>query len=291
MALQCIGKIASADDVAWLADLYASTRPFDARANIAAAIGSVAQPNASAMLADWIEREPYYFVRHSLYASLARSLESQWAARTADAVRNGESGNPDHAIAALKQLADDVSKAPAMNYLRRRTLGLISLTVADLETAANKAPTLIIEDYRKATVDLPDSTLAMADALNGLAYALASETADMEEAERAARKALDIFARRSTAKQPLDDTHVLDTLALVLFKRGKLEEAKQTSSLCVSRQAGQSLEIHDHLGDILWALQEHDAARAAWQKALTLESDTSTDKQRAKQVREKLARR
>ena len=118
---------------------------------------------------------------------------------------------------------------------------------------------------------------------------LAIQHKDLDTAEQAVRRAISIQNRFSKADASLDDTYMLDTLAVVLLERGQLEEAKQVATTCVSRPAGQNLEFYEHLGDILSALNDAAGARAAWQKGLSIAGDTEPEKRRAVAVQKKLA--
>jgi membrane associated rhomboid family serine protease/tetratricopeptide (TPR) repeat protein len=108
--------------------------------------------------------------------------------------------------------------------------------------------------------------------LNGLAYLYADvlET-KLPEAERMARQALENMPGNST---PLSEAFwgpkrgaILDTLAWVLFKEGKLKEADEAQRQAV-RLTGDNAEIRYHMGRILEARGDLPAARHEYEFAL-----------------------
>lgn len=111
---------------------------------------------------------------------------------------------------------------------------------------------------------------------NDLGYIWADNDMKLDEAEKLVRKALDLDTARRKAKpnyNPKTDHPngaYLDSLGWVLFKQKKLKEARDVLQKAVSDKDAQHIEIYDHLGDVLMALGERDAAVAAWQKGLEL---------------------
>ncbi len=99
-----------------------------------------------------------------------------------------------------------------------------------------------------------------AEALNFLAYALAVQNVNLDEALA--------FAERAIALKPAP--HIMDTLGWVYFRLGRLIEALQ-----VIREASLKLTedavIFEHLGDIHLALNNRDEAFDAFSKALGLD--------------------
>jgi tetratricopeptide (TPR) repeat protein len=101
-----------------------------------------------------------------------------------------------------------------------------------------------------------------AEALNFLAYALAVENRDLDEA-------LD-YAERAIHLKPAP--HILDTLGWVYFRLGRLLEALKVIEEA-SLQLSNDAVIFEHLGEIHLALNNLEEARAAFEKALQLGSD------------------
>jgi tetratricopeptide (TPR) repeat protein len=104
-----------------------------------------------------------------------------------------------------------------------------------------------------------------AEALNFLAYALADENRDLEEAL--------LFAERAVALKPAG--HVLDTLGWVYYRLGRYEEALKAIEEA-SRLLPEDEVVFEHLGDVLSALGKVARARAAYQKSLDLKPDNQS---------------
>jgi len=96
---------------------------------------------------------------------------------------------------------------------------------------------------------------------NDLGYLYADQGKRLEEAESMIRKAV--------AEDP-ENSAYLDSLAWVLYKRGKYEEALRNieKAIAIARRSSPDGTLFDHLGDILFRLKRFDKARAAWSEAL-----------------------
>lgn len=102
---------------------------------------------------------------------------------------------------------------------------------------------------------------------NDFGYTLTEADQDLEQAE--------VMIRKAVAGSPRTAAY-LDSLGWVLYKRGKLEEAKLW--LLRAKNAGDLDDegndlgddpvIYDHLGDTYWRLGEKDKARAMWVQAV-----------------------
>ncbi len=95
-----------------------------------------------------------------------------------------------------------------------------------------------------------------AEALNALGYTLADQTDRYEEALQLIEKAL--------ALQP-NDPAILDSMGWVQYRLGHLEVAKEYLERALDGL--QDGEIAAHLGEVLWALGEREAAWQVWEKA------------------------
>jgi tetratricopeptide (TPR) repeat protein len=104
--------------------------------------------------------------------------------------------------------------------------------------------------------------IALARAQNAAAWRFGLLNVNLPEAETLARAAV------TSAEKTGDDLNVrLDTLALVLFRLGRYDEAL-AADLRSLELGPDNASAHDHLGDIYAALGKTGEARSAWKKAL-----------------------
>ena len=88
---------------------------------------------------------------------------------------------------------------------------------------------------------------------NALGYSLADRGVRLPEARELIRRALELSP---------GDPFITDSLGWVEYRMGNLAEAAR-----LLRQAYRSrpdTEIAAHLGEVLWAMNEHDEARRIW---------------------------
>lgn len=102
-------------------------------------------------------------------------------------------------------------------------------------------------------------------ALNFLAYTYAELGRDLEEAEKLARRALEL--------QP-NDGYILDTLGWVLFKQGRVTEAIRLLEAAYKIQPNESV-IAEHLGDAYYHLQMPEKARKLYLRAAENETNAT----------------
>jgi len=117
-----------------------------------------------------------------------------------------------------------------------------------------------------------------ASILNNYAYFLSLEERDLE-------KALDM-AERATALVENNSTF-LDTRAWVLFRLGRIEEARKTVEQAIALDRNESAELLVHYGDILFALNQRFLAETYWRKALDKGYDADAIQRRIERSREK----
>jgi tetratricopeptide (TPR) repeat protein len=133
------------------------------------------------------------------------------------------------------------------------------------------------EQLRLILRDFPDD----ASAHNDLGYILADQGRNLSEAEVLIRKAiaLDREQKQKQAKvgpnDDQDNAAFVDSLGWVLFRQGKLQEAKREleKALTLPEQGDQGADdpvIWDHLGDVYFRLDDKAKARTLWKKAVTL---------------------
>ena len=116
--------------------------------------------------------------------------------------------------------------------------------------------------YEKALHCFADNAVV----LNNYAYHLSLEGSDLERALTMITRALALSEKNST---------YLDTMAWVLYKLGRYDEAKKYMQQALSRDRVQSPELAMHYGDILHALGEEFMAKTYWRKALERGADKS----------------
>lgn len=116
--------------------------------------------------------------------------------------------------------------------------------------------TLSLSTMEKILKEKPDD----AGAMNFIGYTLAIMGKDMDRAEKLVRKALEI--------KP-DDGYIADSLAWVLFKAGKVDEALKYLEKA-SRKVKNDPIIAEHLGDALVARNRLNEAKEAYQKSLSI---------------------
>ncbi len=105
------------------------------------------------------------------------------------------------------------------------------------------------KDFRHVLKLEPDN----ARALNALGYTLADRTDRYQEALGYVQKAL--------AQTP-DDPAVIDSMGWVLYRLGRLQEAREY--LQKAYDMTKDSEIAAHLGEVMWALGDRDQAKALW---------------------------
>jgi tetratricopeptide (TPR) repeat protein len=134
-----------------------------------------------------------------------------------------------------------------------------------------------------------------AGACNALGYYLADQGRDLDEAERLIRHAVavDRADRRRAADPEPDNAAYLDSLGWVLFRRGKLAEARDWLEKAAALPDGAiDPTVWDHLGDVCFRLGDKAKAKAHWEQALTLYESDPRGKEdgRPEEVRRKLKR-
>ena len=123
--------------------------------------------------------------------------------------------------------------------------------------------------YKKALKYNPDNVLV----LNNWAYFLSVEGKQLERALQMAERVTELTERNP----PYMDTH-----AWILFRMGRLEEARQLMRQAVALDGQKSPELLLHYGDILHALGEQFMAETYWKKALEKGADKTKIEERMK---------
>lgn len=101
-----------------------------------------------------------------------------------------------------------------------------------------------------------------ASALNALGYNLANRGVRLEEARGYLERAMEL--------QP-DSGAITDSIGWLYFRMGEYEKAREY--LLQALKISFDVEVAAHLGEVLWALGEHERARHVWEKALERDPD------------------
>lgn len=175
-----------------------------------------------------------------------------------------EVGRNDQAVAECRALLKEHKAADEVHDIRY-TLSQVYSTAKDYAK--------VEEILRQLLKDSPDD----ATAHNDLGYIMADQGRNLEEAEQLVRKALELDRKQKEngklggAEGDGETAAYIDSLGWVLFKRGKLDEArKQMEKACSLPGGDDDPVVWDHMGDVYCRLKETAKARQAWQKALDL---------------------
>jgi tetratricopeptide (TPR) repeat protein len=116
-----------------------------------------------------------------------------------------------------------------------------------------------------------------ATANNDLGYQWADRNKNLPEAEKLIRRALELDKQQRNTGTAVDmdadqdNAAYVDSLGWVLFRLGKLDEAKKELERAVVLADGvEDPTVWDHLGDVYFRLELKAKAAAAWQKSLKL---------------------
>ncbi len=170
---------------------------------------------------------------------------------------------------ALNECNDLLEEFPAKRF-RRGT----KIQMAEVLMQLHRA-----EETEKLLRGLYEQDPNDAQVCNYLGYELAERSKNLNEAEELIRRAIELNrrARQNSGDdddaEPFDQDHAayLDSLAWVLFRKGKAGEARQILERVVAQPDGKyAAEEWDHLGDVCFKLGDTSAAAKAWRRAINL---------------------
>ena len=104
-----------------------------------------------------------------------------------------------------------------------------------------------------------------AHAYNALGYSLADRNERLPEAKKLIEKALELAP---------DDSFIIDSLGWVQYRQGDLKDAAQ--NLRRAYDGRPDPEIGAHLGEVLWVMGNHAAAKRVWDESLKSAPDNET---------------
>lgn len=114
--------------------------------------------------------------------------------------------------------------------------------------------------------------------LNNYAYYLSETGKDLDKALKMIRVVME--------SEPSNPTYI-DTYGWILYKMGRLTEAKEALNTAVSLDTGNSPVLLLHYGDVLYALKDDFMARHYWETALTYGADPDEVARRIKMLKNK----
>jgi tetratricopeptide (TPR) repeat protein len=116
-----------------------------------------------------------------------------------------------------------------------------------------------------------------AQAYNALGYSLAERGVRLDEALKLIQQAMSLAP---------DDPFILDSLGWVYYRQGRAADALKL--LQQSYAARPHAEVATHLGEVLWALGQHDEALRYWREAQRRERDNPALRETLQRLKVKL---
>jgi tetratricopeptide (TPR) repeat protein len=136
---------------------------------------------------------------------------------------------------------------------------------------------------------------ADATANNDLGYQWADRSHNLAEAEKLILKALDLDQKlRDTSNRltfEAENAAYIDSLGWVMFRQGKLKEARQELEKASNLPEGSDDPVvWDHLGDVYFSLKEKQKSLESYLKAINLYQVVRTrrDAERVKDIKQKI---
>jgi tetratricopeptide (TPR) repeat protein len=163
-------------------------------------------------------------------------------------------------------------QAMLKEFTQPEDLRVIRYTLSNVYSQAKNYPGAE-EQLDRIIKDHPEEPTAY----NDLGYLWADQGRNLEEAEKLIRKALELD-RAQKIKGPhvepdsdQDNAAYVDSLGWVLFRRGRLDEARRELERAASLAGGtDDPVVLDHLGDVYARLHDLPRARTTWQKAVEM---------------------
>jgi tetratricopeptide (TPR) repeat protein len=174
------------------------------------------------------------------------------------------SENWDNAAEQYQAILEITDLSPESRRLARMGLSNVWTQSGEIQ----KGEAILEEVYR----EIPDDP----GVNNDLGYLYADQGKNLEQAEKMIRLAVDADG---------DNPAYLDSLAWVLYKQGKFEQALEFQKKANDVPDHEDSTLLEHQGDIHEALKQNAEARSLWQQALDVERN---DKRPDKKVVERL---
>jgi len=133
-----------------------------------------------------------------------------------------------------------------------------------------------LPDMERLLRRLIDLNPQAASAYNALGYTLADRGLRLQEAKQLIEQAVRLSP---------GDSFIQDSLGWVEFRLGNAQEARRILEAAYKKRP--DVDIAAHLGEVLWALGEHDAARAVWRGGQQSDPDNETLRKTLERLRVK----
>ena len=187
--------------------------------------------------------------RALLHAIQPQSIQQRVQVTHAEAALLRDANAHKEAFDLLAQAVDKYPNEPDLLY--------------DYAMAAEKVDRLdVLESNLRKLIELrPDH----AHAYNALGYTLADRTDRLQEAHQLIDQALKIAP---------DDPFIQDSMGWVLYRQGRLPEARDYLEKAYKRRPDP--EIAAHLGEVLWKQGQDEEARRIWRVTLEQHPDSET---------------
>jgi tetratricopeptide (TPR) repeat protein len=176
----------------------------------------------------------------------------------------GQVGRHEEAVRECLTLLEEYKQTMQVREIRI-TLSTIYSDVKDSAKAEEQLRLLLEQD--------PNDALAK----NNLGYQWADDGKNLPEAEKLIRRALELDREERTKGKAVgpdadhENAAYVDSLGWVLFRRGKLVEARKELEKAVTHADGKDDPVvWDHLGDVCARQDDTARARAAWKQAVEL---------------------
>lgn len=195
-----------------------------------------------------------------------------------------QAGKHDQAIAECQAMLKEYNAGGELHQVRAALSAAYS-AAGKYDLAEEQTQLILKADPNDATAN------------NDLGYQWADHNKNLEEAERLIRKALDLDRRQRSSGTALgvdhdqDNAAYVDSLGWVLFRRGRLAEARTELERAARLPGGDDDPVvWDHLGDVYFRLGEKRKAAESWRKALSLYDlgTRSRTDERYQEIKEKL---
>lgn len=194
-----------------------------------------------------------------------------------------EAGRKSDAVAECQSLLKEYNLPGDVRRIRY-TLSAIYSTAHDLAAAEGQLKLILESDPDDATAN------------NDLGYQWAEQNKNLEEAETRIRRALELDRRQRDSGTAVDvdsdqeNAAYVDSLGWVLFRRGRLAEARRELEKAAALPDGaDDPVVWDHLGDVCYRQGDKRKAAACWRKALArFDAGARRPDERYKEIKDKL---